>query len=54
MLCTGVAELMLGPERPPFRLGGLELVDLREGHPLHRDPYALPAGPPAPARRAVA
>ena len=28
MLCTGVTELRRAPDAPPFRLGGLELVDL--------------------------
>ena len=28
MLCTGVTEMRLTPEAPPFRLGGVDLVDL--------------------------
>jgi uncharacterized protein DUF6454 len=28
MLCTGVTELRQTPDGPPFRLGGIELVDL--------------------------
>src|SRR5262245_42149297 len=35
MLCTGVTELRQRPDAPPFRLGGMDLVDLRDGRPLH-------------------
>jgi len=41
MLCTGVTEVRPGSEGPPFRLGGLELVDLRDGRPLHQVPVLL-------------
>ncbi len=41
MLCTGVTELRQSPDAPPFRLGGLELVDLRDGRPLHQVPVLL-------------
>jgi len=41
MLCTGVAELRQRPEGPPFRLGGMDLVDLRDGRPLHQVPILL-------------
>jgi hypothetical protein len=41
MLCTGVAELRQSADAPPFRLGGLELVDLVQGRPLHQVPVPL-------------
>ena len=41
MLCTGVADLRHGPDSPSFGLGGLELIDLRDGRPLHQIPIAL-------------
>ena len=41
MLCTGVTELRQSPTAPPFRLGGLDLVDLRDGRPLHQVPVPL-------------
>lgn len=41
MLCTGVAELRQAPDRAPFRLGGLELIDLRDGRPVHQVPVLL-------------
>ncbi|MEO8520731.1 MAG: DUF6454 family protein [Acidobacteriota bacterium] len=41
MLCTGVAELRQSPEAPAFRLGGMDLVDLRDGRPLHQVPILL-------------
>ena len=41
MLCTGVAEMRQSPDAPPFRLGGLELVDLVQGRPLHQVPVPL-------------
>jgi hypothetical protein len=41
MLCTGVAELRHGPSTPSFGLGGLDLIDLRDGRPLHQVPIAL-------------
>ena len=40
MLCTGVVELRQ-PSGTVFSLGGLELVDLRDGRPLHQVPLAL-------------
>lgn len=40
MLCTGVTE-MRPPGAPPFRLGGLELVDLADGRPLFQVPVQL-------------
>jgi hypothetical protein len=41
MLCTGVTELRQSADAPPFRLGGLELVDLVQGRPLHQVPVPL-------------
>ncbi len=41
MLCTGVAELRPSPGAPPFRLGGLDLVSLQDGRPLHQVPVPL-------------
>ena len=41
MLCTGIADLRHGPSAPSFGLGGLDLIDLRDGRPLHQVPIAL-------------
>jgi hypothetical protein len=41
MLCTGVAEMRQSAEAPPFRLGGIDLVDLADGRPLHQLPLLL-------------
>ena len=41
MLCSGVTELRSSRTAAPFRLGGLELVDLRTGRPLHQVPVLL-------------
>jgi hypothetical protein len=41
MLCTGVAEMRQTPDAPPFRLGGIDLVDLTDGRPLHQVPVPL-------------
>ena len=41
MLCTGVAEVRQSTDGSPFRLGGLELVDLVQGRPLHQVPVLL-------------
>jgi hypothetical protein len=41
MLCTGVTEFRPGTAAPPFRLGGVDLIDLRDGRPLHQVPVAL-------------
>jgi hypothetical protein len=41
MLCTGVTELRQTADGPLFRLGGLDLVDLRDGRPLHQVPVLL-------------
>jgi hypothetical protein len=41
MLCTGVTEMRQAPKAPPFRLGGIDLVDLVEGRPVHQVPLLL-------------
>jgi hypothetical protein len=41
MLCTGVTEIRQTPDVAPFRLGGIELVDLEDGRPLHQVPLLL-------------
>jgi hypothetical protein len=41
MLCTGVTEMRQAPGASPFRLGGIDLVDLRDGRPLHQVPVPL-------------
>jgi hypothetical protein len=40
MLCTGVTE-MRPPGAPPFRLGGIDLVNLADGRPIHQTPVLL-------------
>ena len=41
MLCSGVTEIRAAPGASPFRLGGIELVDLRDGRPVHQVPVLL-------------
>jgi hypothetical protein len=41
MLCTGVTELRQSSDAPSFKLGGIELVDLRDGRPVHQTPVLL-------------
>lgn len=41
MLCTGVAEIRQPLARSGFRLGGMDLVDLGDGRPLHQIPVLL-------------
>ncbi len=41
MLCGGISDLRVTRSAPPFRLGGLELVDLGDGRPLHQVPVPL-------------
>ena len=41
MLCTGVTDIRVTPNAPPFRLGGIELIDLGDGRPLHQVPVLL-------------
>jgi uncharacterized protein DUF6454 len=41
MLCTGVTEIRQTPDALPFRLGGIDLVDLIDGRPIHQVPVLL-------------
>jgi Family of unknown function (DUF6454) len=41
MLCSGVTEVRQKPGAPPFRLGGIDLVDLSDGRPVHQVPVLL-------------
>jgi hypothetical protein len=41
MLCSGVAEIGQAPGAAPFRLGGIDLVSLEDGRPLHQAPVFL-------------
>jgi hypothetical protein len=41
MLCTGVTEMRPAPGAPPFRLGGIDLVNLADGRPIHQLPVLL-------------
>ena len=41
MLCTGVTELRQTLFAQPFLLGGIDLVDLNDGRPLHQVPVLL-------------
>jgi hypothetical protein len=41
MLCTGVTEMRVTPEAAPFRMGGIDLVDLTSGRPVHQTPVLL-------------
>jgi hypothetical protein len=41
MLCTGVAELGAGDHAPVLTLGGIDLVSLVDGRPLHQVPVAI-------------
>jgi hypothetical protein len=41
MLCTGVTEIRQTPDASPFRLGGIDLVDLGDGRPLFQVPVLL-------------
>lgn len=41
MVCTGVTEMRQSSTAAPFRLGGIELVDLAAGRPLHQVPLLL-------------
>jgi uncharacterized protein DUF6454 len=41
MLCTGVTEIRQSPQASAFRLGGIELVSLADGRPLHQVPLLL-------------
>ena len=41
MLCSGVTEMRPPAAAAPFRLGGLDLVSLDDGRPLHQVPIPL-------------
>lgn len=41
MLCTGVTEIRQTAGAPPLRLGGIDLVSLADGRPLHQAPVLL-------------
>ena len=41
MWCSGVTEMRQTPDATPFRLGGIDLVDLRDGRPVHQVPVLL-------------
>jgi hypothetical protein len=41
MLCSGVTEMRPAPDAVPFRLGGIDLIDLVDGRPLHQVPVLL-------------
>ena len=41
MLCTGVTEMRQPSANSAFRLGGIDLVDLRDGRPVHQVPVLL-------------
>jgi len=41
MICSGVTELRQTPKAPPFRLGGIDLVSLADGRPVHQVPLLL-------------
>jgi hypothetical protein len=41
MLCTGVTDLRQTRDGAPFHLGGMDLVDLGDGRPLHQVPVLL-------------
>ena len=41
MLCSGVTEIRQAPGATPFRLGGIDLVSLRDARPMHQVPVLL-------------
>ena len=41
MLCSGVTEIRQHTSAAPFRLGGIDLIDLRDSRPLHQVPVLL-------------
>ena len=41
MLCSGVTEMRVTQEASPFRLGGLDLVNLTDGRPIFQTPVLL-------------
>ncbi|WP_210250037.1 DUF6454 family protein [Labrys sp. KNU-23] len=48
MLCSGLNAYKVAPDAAPFRLGGLELVDLKDNRPIWQVPVELwaPSGLP--------
>jgi Family of unknown function (DUF6454) len=40
-ICGGVTELRQAQDAVPFRLGGIDLIDLTTGRPLHQSPMLL-------------
>jgi hypothetical protein len=44
MLCSGIAALRQSPDAPRFVLGGIDLVSLEDGRPLHQAPLLLWTG----------
>jgi hypothetical protein len=46
MLCSGIADVARASGEKPVQLGGIDLIDLRAGLPVHQIPVALttPAG----------
>jgi hypothetical protein len=38
MVCTGVTEIRQAPNAPPFRLGGIDVVNLADGRPEYQVP----------------
>ena len=44
MMCTGVTEFRATPGGEPFRLGGVDVIDLRDGRPVHQVPVQLWTG----------
>jgi hypothetical protein len=41
MLCTGVTEMRPAPGAAPFRLGGIDLINLEDGRAVHQVPVLL-------------
>ncbi|HYT64977.1 MAG TPA: DUF6454 family protein [Vicinamibacterales bacterium] len=41
MVCGGVTEIRPSAGAPPFRLGGLDVIDLLDGRPVHQVPVLL-------------
>jgi Family of unknown function (DUF6454) len=41
MLCSGIADVPRGADERPWQLGGIDLIDLRSGAPLHQVPVGL-------------
>lgn len=41
MLCSGIADITRGNGEKPLQLGGIDLVDLTTGRPVHQLPVAL-------------